>query len=152
MSQQASNKKLLLLTEKPVKRQEMKCLYKFSADVAVLDEFKMVKKLDELFTMYDTVIVNLKDKKQFRYYSLNLNFINRQEVSVVFLRGNGNTLPVATVKEQVHADFCKKFLPIKCVDKLDYSRQLLCDHISAKSVSPSFLVRVAKKVLMCSSH
>ena len=135
------NSKLIILTEKQVSKEEMKCLYAFSPDVAILNEFTMDKKIDELMKNYDILLVDLKDPEKLKYYSLNLNYIS-EEVNVIYLRANGNSMSIDDIKKYSKADYCRKFLPTTCADKSDYLKQLLADHMTTKILSPSTWKRV----------
>ena len=139
------SERVLFLVERPLYQKELALLSSLSSSIQSTKQIILSKRLDELITLFDYVILDLTDADIFKYYCDNAGFVSN-EVEVCFLKTKIGTIDISMLKTKLQCDIVCKRLPVSTsiTNKGDYIRAL-SDHIKRDNVITPGMIKALFK-------
>ena len=141
--EQNNNHRIILLTDRKIRKQEGKELEKHFKVV----KFDHKKKHHIPSLDYELLILSMKNKLHRDAWARSVQFVEGDEnISVVYLSRRGKKLQdIDLIKKQFHANFFRKNLPKNQKNKYLFMLELFTDHLSKLSNSCLPIIRILLK-------
>lgn len=120
--------KFVLAAEEPLKKEELKTLYKFFSVRRFDPELESSQSIETLLSGCDMLIIDVSTKEGLRYYSANVSKLTG--CRTIFRAKPGKFVDLEGIKKRFLVDTVIKYLPEEHLERLEFVGRLMNDHIS----------------------